>query len=63
VIHLGRCWTGRRWVNIGRGWLAVGFGPVALVERVWWRGREIYRDHVAHAEGVRRRGWSPEVVP
>lgn len=35
ILHLTRCWTGRLWVNIGRGLFAIGFGPHAAVERVY----------------------------
>lgn len=53
-----RCWTGRYYVHLGP--LCVGFGPVAFVERVWWRSRMLYYDYPAYLEGVRRRhaeGW------
>lgn len=34
-LHLTTCVvTGRRWINIGRGILAVGFGPRRFIERV-----------------------------
>jgi hypothetical protein len=39
MIHFAKCWTGRRWINIGSGWLAIGFGPRKFVERVMWRGK------------------------
>lgn len=42
MIHFAKCWTGRRWLNIGRGFLALGFGPSRVVERVMWRGRYVY---------------------
>jgi hypothetical protein len=42
MIHLDRCWTGRRWINIGRGFLAVGFGPNKFVERIHWRGKLVW---------------------
>jgi hypothetical protein len=39
MISFAKCWTGRRWINIGSGWLAIGFGPTFLFERVMWRGK------------------------
>jgi hypothetical protein len=42
LIHLARCWTGRRWINLGSGWLAIGFGPRRLIERIWWRGKLVW---------------------
>lgn len=48
-----RDWTGRRWLQLGP--LAIGFGPVAFIERIWWRGKVIYADYAAYLEGVRRR--------
>ena len=46
---------GRHYLNIGRGFFCVGFGPVAFIERVWWRGELVYYDHEAMREGQRRR--------
>lgn len=42
MIRFRKCWTGRRWVNIGPGLLAIGFGPDRFIERVWWRRRMVY---------------------
>lgn len=42
MIVFARCWTGRRWLNIGRGVLAIGFGPDHFVERVMFRRRLVY---------------------
>jgi len=39
MVELVRCWSGRVWVNIGGGLLAIGFGPMGLIERVWVGGR------------------------
>ena len=43
-VQVVRCWTGRLWVNIGRGILAVGFpskgyGMRATIARRWHFGR------------------------
>ena len=46
---------GRRYLNVGRGFFCVGCGPVALIERVWWRGKLIYWNERALREGQRRR--------
>ena len=40
-FNFHRCWTGRRWVELG-GWLAVGFGPDKFIERVYWKGQLKY---------------------
>ena len=45
-IHVERCWTGRRWVQVGE--LAVGFGPRHFIERIYWRGRLRYVWHPRH---------------
>lgn len=42
VIHLSTCWTGRRWINIGRGMIAVGFGPNRFIERVMIGRKLVY---------------------
>lgn len=42
MISLARCWTGRRWLNIGKGFLAIGFGPAFFIERVYWRGKLVW---------------------
>jgi len=49
MISFARCWTGRRWVNIGKGFFAIGFGPHKFgsgprrfVERVYWRGKLVW---------------------
>ena len=53
-LHLVHDWTGRRYIGIP--WLlTVGFGPVAMIERVWIGPWRVYADHAAWAEGVRRR--------
>lgn len=41
MISFARCFTGRRWGNIGNGWLAVGFVGFK-VDRVWWRKKLIW---------------------
>lgn len=35
MIMTVRCWTGRRWIDIGRGAFAIGFGPRRFIERVY----------------------------
>ena len=42
MIEFAKCWTGRRWINISRGLLAVGLGPRLPVERIVWRGNLIW---------------------
>lgn len=34
VFEMRKCFTGRRWLHIG-SFLAIGFGPKYLIERVW----------------------------
>lgn len=55
-ISFHRCQiTGRFWINVNRGWFAVGFGPVAFVERIFFHRRLVYYDYPAYLEGVRQR--------
>jgi hypothetical protein len=42
LLHITRCFTGRRWINIGRGAFAVGFGPRRFIERVWFGRRLVW---------------------
>ena len=37
-----KCWTGRKWINIGKGWFAIGFGPSKFIERIYWRKKLVY---------------------
>jgi len=39
---IAKCWTGRKWLNVGRGFLAIGFGPGKLIERIYWRKRLVW---------------------
>lgn len=41
MLHIAKDWTGRRYINVGRGWLCVGWAR-GRVERVWWRGNLVY---------------------
>lgn len=42
MISFYKCWTGRRWINFGRGFFAIGFGKSKFIERIYFRGRTIY---------------------
>lgn len=46
--------TGGRWLELGP--LSIRFGPIALVERFYWRGEMVYADAEAHAAAARQRG-------
>lgn len=42
MIQLHRCRvTGRRWLNLGKGWLAVGFAGIKP-DRMFWRKRLVW---------------------
>jgi hypothetical protein len=40
MISFAKCFTGRRWINIGSGLLAVGVKGFSA--RIMWRGKFIY---------------------
>lgn len=42
MLKFVKCWTGRRWIDIGNGWFAIGFGPNKFIERIYWKGGLIY---------------------
>jgi len=42
VIDFEHCFTGRRWINIGSGFFAIGFGPKHFIERIYWRKKLVY---------------------
>jgi hypothetical protein len=44
-MKLVRCWTGRRWIEIGP--LGIGFGPLRPVERIVWRGHLVWANKKA----------------
>ncbi len=42
MISVNKCFTGRVWVNILSGVLAIGFGPNSLIERIVLFKKVIY---------------------
>ena len=40
MISFAKCFTGRRWVNIGKGLLAIGVKGQTV--RIMWRGKYVY---------------------
>lgn len=58
-LHLVHDWTGRRYIGIP--WIAtIGFGPIAMIERVWIGPWLVYADIAAMREGQMRRALGQE---
>lgn len=41
-MSMWKCWSGRKWINIGKGIVAIGFGPTRLIERIMIARRYVY---------------------
>ncbi len=41
MISFYKCFTGRRWVNFGSGFFAIGFKK-GSIDRIYFRGKTIY---------------------
>jgi hypothetical protein len=54
MINFEKCWSGRRWINIGTGLLAIGFGPDRFIERIVINKKMVYVNRRAVEEHRRK---------
>jgi hypothetical protein len=42
MIEYRKCWTGRRWININRGFFAIAFDPDWRLARIMFKKKYVY---------------------